>query len=648
VEQTPILTDPQSRTESLEAYFHRLSSPKDPVFTSPEQWQQRRALVRQTALRGLGLAPLPERVPLDAQIVARKDYGDYRLERLWFQTLPQVWASGWLYLPASASPMAQCPAILNPHGHWAEGARAPVVQARCIALAKMGYIALAVDSVHVTHWATGVCSVGMMTWNNMRALDYLEARPDVDSARIGCTGESGGGQQTMYLMATDDRIQAAVPVVIVSYFERILFPTEQTHCHCNHVPALLRDTDAPEIVATFAPKPALYLSVTGDWTARFPQEEYPPIRAIYEALGAPERVASVQFDCGHDYSRPMRELMYAWFDRWLKGRDDPEAAREPELETETPEFLAAFDKPPASHQGDRGIFAYYLARTVAPEPQPRSRVEWEAFHREFRGQLRALLGEPVPSAFPEQAETAASADWRGYPMEPIVYASEGRFEIPALLLHPRAPASRTPAVIALAPGGKAALLENHADFVAGLLESGLRVFAPDVRFTGEWQINWDLNTVLWGRLEAGMAAYDVQRGVRYLSQRPEIDSQALSCVGLGASGVTALLCGALEEHLAAVAATDLGTTYREGRERPILPHLLRYGDLPQIAALVAPRRLWLNNAVPPDAFLFSERAYHALDGSGRLHRSQLPSDEAERALIAWLRTPGSGQEMPAA
>jgi hypothetical protein len=229
---TNVFADAKTKTQMLEAYFHRLSAPKPPTFKSKKQWNERRAELRKLVLRDLGLDPLPERVPLNAQIVATKEYDDYRLERVWFQTLPHIWASGWLYVPKTQNPEPRTqkfPAVLNPHGHWENGARHPVVQSRCIGLAKKGYVAFAVDSVHVTDWRIGVCSVGMMTWNNMRALDYLETRPEVDKTKIGCTGASGGGQQTMYLMATDDRVQVAVPTVLISYFERILFSDERTH-----------------------------------------------------------------------------------------------------------------------------------------------------------------------------------------------------------------------------------------------------------------------------------------------------------------------------------------------------------------------------------------------------------------------------------
>src|SRR5207302_4522649 len=133
---------------------------------------------------------------------------------------------------------------------------------------------------------------------------------------------SGGGQQTMYLMALDDRIRAAVPAVLVSYFHRILMP-DRHHCPCNHVPALLRVTDEPEICALFAPRPLLFLTVTGDWTAAFPTQELLELRRIYHLYGQADRLEHQQFPGPHDYSRSMRELAYAWFLRWLCNVTDP-------------------------------------------------------------------------------------------------------------------------------------------------------------------------------------------------------------------------------------------------------------------------------------------------------------------------------------
>jgi dienelactone hydrolase len=636
---TKVFTDSQRKRKMLDAYFQRMSRPKPPTFTSKEDWEKRKQELRPLVLQDLGLAPLPERVPLDARVVATKEYDDYRLERIWFRTLPKVWASGWLYIPKGVQGKKH-PAILNPHGHWNEGARHPVVQSRCIALAKKGFVALAVDSVHVTHWPLGVCSVGMMTWNNMRALDYLESRPDVDATKLGCTGESGGGQQTMYLMALDDRIQAAVPAVLVSYFHRILFATEETHCFCNHVPFLLRHTDAPELVALFAPKPALYISVTGDWTAQFPKEEYPHIQAVYAGLGHKDNVASRHYASGHDYSKPMREAMYAWFNKWLKGIEDPQAAKEPEIKTESPEMLRRMDKPPADNRGEAGIIEYYRERRMFAEPVLSTSWDWKVYQRIYTRNFGFLLYPDAGQSMTYMWQKEITKEKHGsYRFDKITYTGGMGLDIPALLFRPQREAAKMPVVIVLAAEGKACLLTKHKEFLDDLLQRGFLVFAPDVSFRGELQIHWDLNTIIWGLPEAGLAARDVHRAVDVLEGCPDVDRKRIFCVGLGEMGVPALLSGIYRKQLSAVAADDFGTTYRQGREKPLLPQLLRYGDLPQVAALYAPKPLWLNRATPKEQYDFTRKAYTAfadLNGPTALQLPELEPAAARKTIAVWL------------
>jgi predicted esterase len=406
------------------------------------------------------------------------------------------------------------------------------------------------------------------------------------------------------------------------------------------VPAVLRHTDEPEMTAVFAPKPTLYISVTGDWTAQFPKEEYPHIRTVYEALGATDRVDSKQYDAGHDYNKTMREWMYAWFNKWLKGVDDSQAAVEPDIKPEPLAVLNAMDKPPTDNRGNDGVIAYFLEKFTFKELQPRSRHEWTAYSRRFRERLMDLLGEQFVTDAPLNATTVATTEWRGYKVEKITYTSETEIIVPALLIQDPKPKTQNPkpVVAVLAPNGKSDLLNNHAAFVEDLLQRGFIVFAPDVRLRGELQIKWDLNSVIWGRPEVGMAAHDVKRAVEYLSQRSDVDRRKIFCIGLGEMGVMALVSGVFDNRIAAIVADDLGKTYRTGRERPLMPRLLRYGDLPQIAATLAPRPLWLNRAEPANEFEFSRKAYTAADKSDTLLLPNLPTAAAKKTMVGWLES----------
>ena len=153
---------------------------------------------------------------------------------------------------------------------------------------------------------------GLQLWNSLRAVDFLCALPDVDPARIGCTGESGGGTQTFLLTAVDERIAVAAPVNMVSTHM-------QGGCLCENPPLLRIATTNVEIAALAAPRPLLLVSATGDWTCNTPRVEFPAIHAIYQLFGAGERVATVQIDAGHNYNQASREQVYPFFARWLAG-----------------------------------------------------------------------------------------------------------------------------------------------------------------------------------------------------------------------------------------------------------------------------------------------------------------------------------------
>lgn len=572
----PSLFTPEQRARIHNAYFDAMS---DPVWQPPaslDAWERRAHVVRRELARVLGLAPLPHRPPLRVQVTGEIEADDYTVTRLYWQSFEGFYAGGWLYKPKRLREPA--PAVLNPHGHWSNGARHPVVQSRLIGLAKRGYAALAVDSVHVTDFASGLCSMTAMTWNNIRAIDLLCAMDDVDTSRIGCTGASGGGQQTMYVAALDARITATVNVALVTWFKKILFPTEQTHCYCNHVPGLLAVTDEPEIVATIAPKPSLYLCVTGDWTRHFPQDEFPQIAHVYGLYGARDRTDVAQWDWEHDYHRPMRERMYAWFDRCLRGVGDGAHATEPEIETRTPEELDALSAPVAGARPWDELPDYYRSTLAPSRPDP--------------SHLRSLLGADKRRVWLEAdlftRRNGASWVARGASGVPI-----------PLTVHSSVSGDGARILILLHPDGKDAAAETD---VRALIGRGWTVVAPDVRWRGEFQIRWNLNATVWGRPEVGSAADDVIALIdEFQSRRPELVEIAV--VGVGDLGVAALAAAALDRRIRTVIAPSLGLRYTDGRIDSPLPNVLRYGDLEDLVRLCAGKRI-LIGGVGADGALY--------------------------------------------
>ena len=295
----------------------------------------------------LGLWPMFPRTPLKPQVYGKLKRDGYTIEKVVLETFPGFTLSGNLYRPAGAT--GKIPGILCPHGHWEDGRVNPEVQQRCIRWAKLGCVVFLYDMVgyndskpfthaflndRLRHW--GLSLPTLQTWNSIRALDWLTSLPDVDVARIGCTGESGGGTQTFLLTALDDRIKVSAPVVMVS-------DTFQGGCVCENAAGLRHGTDNVEFAALCAPRPLILVGATGDWTTMTMERAYPAIRGVYSLVGSTDRVSAQVFDFPHNYNQTTRNAVYAAMGRWLLGIDDPESTREGKQQPEKPEDLFTFD-----------------------------------------------------------------------------------------------------------------------------------------------------------------------------------------------------------------------------------------------------------------------------------------------------------------
>ncbi|HEX2185440.1 MAG TPA: acetylxylan esterase, partial [Chloroflexota bacterium] len=305
-----------------------------------QEWQSQRTFLRRRLIEALGLrpelvqGPASARGDLRARVTGRVDRArdGYYVELVEFQSREGFYVSANLYLPADVPAGARLPAVFSPHGHWQAGKHSSHVQLRSINLARRGYVVLVVDTIghaerrfmghrepaaHALLYA-GESLPGLQVWDNIRALDYLGSRPEVDPTRIGVTGASGGGNHTMYLAAVDERVAVAVPVCSVEMLE-VAFRKSQ--CVCETVPGLLTFADKPHILGLIAPRPLLIMNGMRDGgfptlSARRAYDHTERIYRLYE--GGEARLALYETNVEHSYDRAMRERAYAWFDRWLK------------------------------------------------------------------------------------------------------------------------------------------------------------------------------------------------------------------------------------------------------------------------------------------------------------------------------------------
>jgi dienelactone hydrolase len=222
--------------------------------------------------------------------------------------------------------------MLAPHGHATYGrlehGELFSVPSRGINHARQGYVVFAYDMIgfgdtaQIPHafdgpreqlWSFG--PLGLQTWNSIRALDFLQTLPDVDSEKIVVTGESGGGTQTFMLCAVDDRPRWSAPVNMISLIMQGGSP-------CENAPGLRVGANNVEIAALMAPKPMLMVSATGDWTRNTPKEEFPAMKAFYDLYGKADQVETVLIDAPHNYNRASREAVYKFMAKHVLGDSD--------------------------------------------------------------------------------------------------------------------------------------------------------------------------------------------------------------------------------------------------------------------------------------------------------------------------------------
>jgi hypothetical protein len=276
-------------------------------------WEKRKTDLRPCMLEALQLSPMPAK-PKSKPIITNKRIMDgYSVENIAIETLPGVYVCGSLYKPLKFK--GKIPVMLCPDGHFGDGRYRADGQYRYAMLARMGAMAISYD---LFAWGESLLqfkgedhrrslAMTVQALNSFRILDYMLSLKETDPNRVGITGASGGGSQTMLITALDDRIKLSVPVVMLSsYFSG--------GCPCESgqpIHLCGGGTNNDELAAIAAPRPQLVISDGGDWSANVPDTDLPYLNKIYGYYGKPDMVQNAHFPKeGHDYGKSKRLAMY--------------------------------------------------------------------------------------------------------------------------------------------------------------------------------------------------------------------------------------------------------------------------------------------------------------------------------------------------
>ena len=532
------------------------------------------------------LGDWPRRTPLNPRVAGKVQRPGFTVEKIVFESQPKHYVTAAMFMPDPTRHKPPYPGVLVPCGHSALGKGCDPYQRAAMLLAINGIAALVFDPIDQgergqlldskgrppmwgtkAHTMLGVGSilVGRNTawfeiWDGMRAIDYLQSRREVDPKRIGCTGNSGGGTQTSYLMALDERISCAAPGCFLTSSQRLAQTIGPGDSEQNIYRQTAFGMHEADYVLMRAPKPTLICCVTRDFfDISGTWDTFRNAKRIYTRLGFSERVDLAEQDEKHGFHMQLRVAMVRWMMRWLDGKD--KAITEPDdlkplTKTDiqcTPTGQVMAIKGARSVYDINDDHAAVLAKRREELWKPERQVETLKQVAELAG-IRPLDQLPAPIV-----TRAGSVKRSGYSIEKLVIKPEAGIYLPGLLFTPDKKAGAPP-VLYVHESGKTADAGDGKP-IDKLVASGRVVLAVDLRgigetaqksqrkfsshFGGDWKDFY--SAYLLGRSYVGMRAEDVLLCARWLAKHEKNASVALTAVGH--VGVPALHAAAIESDL---------------------------------------------------------------------------------------------------
>lgn len=607
--------------------------------TTLSDWQKHQQKARKTLQEAIG--SFPERTPLNAKVVRVVHKKGYRIEHVLFESQPGFFVTSSLFIPESLN--GKAPGIVYCSGHSPTGYKASSYQQVLLNLVLKGFVVLAFEAVGqgerleypdqktgkslvgqptrehdmpgVQTFIAGSCQAHYMMWDGIRALDYLLTRPEVDPARIGMTGRSGGGTQTAFIGALDDRILATAPECYITNFTRLLQALGPPDAEQNLPNIIGKGFDEPDFLIARAPKPTLMITTLNDYfNHQGSLDTHAEVARIYKAYGKSDNFGMVKDIAAHASTRKNREAMYAFFQKTLNNPGNPKEDSVQYLTDEeirvTPTGLLS------TSQQTETVFSLNARHATELLVKIQAARKNPTIHLPNVVQQARKLSGYFPPNPADKPVFVGVLPKKGFQIEKYFIKGEGDYVIPYLLFVPLKPNGK--AVLYFSPKGKAKLAENEE--VLALVNGGCHVLIPDLIGTGEtgpgqWAggnyfqhftmqgLGYDLwyGSVLIGRSLVGVRAADIVKLVHLLKKK---GTTAIGAIAIRELSPVLLHAAAFEPAINRIALLNPYVSYHsltahryynldfiEGA----VPSALTAYDLPDLAASLAPRKLLMTN-----------------------------------------------------
>ncbi len=563
---------------------------------SRADWEARRQEVTDTYREIVG--KFPEKTPLNAKITGVLEREDFKVEKIIFESVPGFHVTGSLFIPGRLK--GKAPAILYVSGHTELAYKYPRYQHVAINLVKKGFIVFAIDPIGqgerlqyhdpetdksivggpttehtypgLQYFLAGESINKYFIWDGIRAIDYLSTRKEVDMDRIGITGRSGGGTQSVFISAFDERVKAAAPENYVTSHRRLLQTRGPQDAEQNFYHWLASGVALEDLLVMRMPKPLLLVTTTRDiFNIQGSREVFEEISAGYTAFGRSGDIEIVEDDAEHSSTKSNNEAIYRFFRKHLSlpGNTTEEQITPFEV---SELMVTSTGQLSTSVEGESAFslnrsFAEQLNRDLQKKREERGYLD------QVREDARRLSGYEVPPGDPEYILDGCFQR-EGYRVcKYILKGPEDAYVIPLLIAMPEADGPR-PAIVSLHPEGK-----EKGIALEEMIRQGYVVVSPDLIGTGETKpaANFGpspaFEAMLLGKSMVGLQASDISNVVNFLQELPEVDAGNIRGIAFKEQVPSLLHAAVFDPSIKSVALVDGPESYYSVTQQ-------RFYDLP--------------------------------------------------------------------
>jgi len=578
------------------------------------------------------LGSFPKKLPLNAKVTGKLDGSSYRVEKVLFESLPNHHVTALLYLPANGD--GPWPGVLFACGHSANGKAYPPYQTACALLAQNGFVVLSYDPISqgertqlpkaarygttthtlLNHGArlTGRSVVWYSAWDGIRSIDYLLSRPEVDRSKpVGMTGTSGGGTQTTFLMAFDDRIGPAAPSCYTMQRTDKFHGKSGPADGCQHLAGEgLYGIDHIDYSLMRFPRPTAILAATQDFfEIDSTRETVRDAKAVFGALGQADRFAFFEADTTHGMHVGHRQEATRWMRQWLYNDSSP--VTEPKdirLFTDAELQVTRTGQVHNDFLDEANVADISLR--LANRLETKRRHFWASNPAKALAKVRKLIG--LPENLPQpRVERGGQAQTNWARIDKFTLQRTGDMPVPALLFRPPGNTSHALDVVVYADdrGMRSAAHANGP--IRKLVNESTAVFAVDLRGLGETRdqgsnAKYHSHSHRVGNVAThigqpllGQRVRDLLSVVDYLNQVGSERVRSIRMIGVGSAGPVALHAAALDARISKVELRNptLNSWVDDVVAQPlhremvdhVVPGALTWYDLPDLARQLGAR-----------------------------------------------------------